>query len=275
MPEPVHENAQAAPIGHVTLQSTQAPPVAPQLVVDVPSSHIVPVQQPPLQGEVSLQLFEHAPPLQALPGEQSVSVAQPQVPPAMQAEPFLPAQLEHVPPGGPQEPDAVPGWQVAPLQHPPLQGDEPLQLVEHVPPLQALMGEQSVSVVHPQVPPPRQAEPFFPAQSTHAAAEPQAVCAVPDMQVPVEPPQQNPAPQPPPSQSAEHEPLTHVGVAPVHATHALPAEPHSGAELPLTHVVPSQHPPLHVRPPAQLVEHVPLVGSHASPFGQLGVVHDG
>jgi hypothetical protein len=42
---------------------------------------------------------------------------------------------------------------------------------------------------------------------------------------------------------------------------------------PATHSIPSQQPPLHVRPPAQLFEQAP-VAVHASPSGQLAVVQD-
>jgi hypothetical protein len=89
------------------------------------------------------------------------------------------------------------------------------------------------------------------------------------MQVPFAPPQQNPAPQPPPSQSAEHVPPEQVGVSPPHEMQAPPLEPHSFPELPDTHVVPSQQPPVHVRPPVQLFPHAPVAGLHASPLGQL------
>jgi len=57
-------------------------------------------------------------------------------------------EIEHLGVGGmhmgaqalPPEPQAIgvsPGWQVPPLQHPPLQSDDGLQLVVHTPPLHA------------------------------------------------------------------------------------------------------------------------------------------
>jgi hypothetical protein len=55
----------------------------------------------------------------------------------------------------------------------------------------------------------------------------------------------------------------------MHEVHMAPLEPHALDVVPFTQLVPSQHPPLHVRPPAQLVPHSPEDGSHASPVGQL------
>ena len=55
----------------------------------------------------------------------------------------------------------------------------------------------------------------------------------------------------------------------MHELHKAPVEPHAVAVVPVTHFVPSQHPPLQVSPPAQLVPHVPEGGSQASPVGQL------
>jgi len=95
----------------------------------------------------------------------------------------------HVPPPVPQPLCVVPGPHVPPSQQPPLQSDDGLQLVEHTPPLQALPGRQSVSVLQPQLPA-TQAEPFLPVQSTQAELEPHALGAVPDMHVPIDPPQQ-------------------------------------------------------------------------------------
>jgi hypothetical protein len=140
--------------------------------------------------------------------------------------------------------------------------------------LQATPPGQSLGLEQPHAPLTHAVPLMLLVQSTHAEAEPHAVDAVPVMHVPIEPPQQKAAPQAPPSQLALQAPPVQVGVWPPHAMHAVPAEPQCVPRLPGTHVVPSQHPPLHVRPPAQLVEHTPLLGSHASPLGQLAGVQD-
>jgi len=93
------------------------------------------------------------------------------------------------PPGAPQAFAAAPGSQVVPLQHAPLQAEEPLQVVEQAPPWHAFPERQSASELHPQVLPPRHAEPFFPAQSTQAVPEPHAA-GVLAVHVPAEPLQQ-------------------------------------------------------------------------------------
>ena len=100
-------------------------------------------------------------------------------------------------------------------------------------------------------------------QSLHAVADPQAVAELPAVHMPLAPPQQKPAPQPPPSQSALQLPPVQVGVSPPHSVHAAPVEPHSPSALPGAQSVPAQHPPWHVRPPAQLAPQAPLAGSHA------------
>jgi hypothetical protein len=145
----------------------------------------------------------------------------------------------------------------------------------HLPPLQARPAGQSVATEQPHAPA-THAVPFtLPAQSMHADAEPHAVGRVPIMHVPIEPPQQKPAPHPPPSQSALHPPATQVGVAPGQVVQASPPLPHSEEEEPITHVpAVLQHPPLQRSPPVHDVEHRPLVGSHASPTRQsFAVVH--
>jgi hypothetical protein len=218
---------------------------------------------------VPLHVVEQAPALQALPARQSASVPQPQVPPLRQAEPFLPAQEVQAPPADPHAPEAVPAWQVVPSQQPPLHCPAPEQLVVHLLALQALPLGQSVEVEHPHALP-THALPFgFPAQSTHAVADPHVVDDVPATHLPIEPPQQNPAPQPPPSQSAVQALPEHVGVSPEHVAQARPALPHAADDLPDTQVlVVSQHPPLHGSPPAHDVEQTPFAVSHASPTGQ-------
>jgi hypothetical protein len=200
---------------------------------------------------------------------QSVAAKQPHLP-ATHWSPFPPAQFVHISPPVPHAVAALPDWQVVPSQQPPLHVSPPVQLLVHLPPLQASPDGQSVALTQPHVPLERHTAPFeLPVQSTHAVDEPHAVVDVPGMQVPIAPPQQKPAPQAPPSQLAVQAPPEHVGVSPSHEMHAPPAEPHDVSLVPMTHVLPLQHPPLHVRSPTQLEEQSPVVGSHASPFGQL------
>jgi hypothetical protein len=132
---------------------------------------------------------------------------------------------------------------------------------------------QSADVLQPHAPATHIVPVELPVQLTHAEAEPHAVVEVPDMHMPFAPPQQSFGPQPPPSQSAEQLPPTQEGVSPLHPMHWPPPDPHSDLVSPATHDVPSQHPPLHVRPPLQLVPQRPVAGSHASPFPQLVEVH--
>jgi hypothetical protein len=233
---------------------------------------VVPLQQPPLHGDVLLQVVEHTPPMQALPAKQSASVLQPHFPLERHAEPFRPEQSVQVPPAGPQITGVVPAWHTLPVQQLFLQIRPPAQLGLHLPPLHALPPGQSAEVLQPHAPA-THALPFaLPVQSVQADAEPHAVVDA-GVHLPIEPPQQKPALQPPPSQLAVQAPPTHVGVTPVHGMHAPPAEPHCVSELPGTHFVPSQQPPLHLRFPAQLVPHRPVAGSQASPFAQLVDVH--
>jgi len=255
-------------VGQPTVQLAQALPVAPHAAVAVPGWHVVPPQHPPWQGEAPLQVVEHAPLVQALPVRQSDSVVQPHVPPPRHAAPLEPVHTLHARPPDPQAPGAVPAWQVVPSQQPPLHCPGPEQLELHLPPLHARSAGQSVELEQPHVPA-MHALPFgLPMQSTQAEAEPHAAAEVPETHLPAEPPQQKPAPHPPPSQSAVQAPATHVGVSAPHATHAPPNEPHCMSDLPGPHVVPSQHPPLQVRLPAQPVEQRPLDGLHASPGRQ-------
>jgi hypothetical protein len=50
---------------------------------------------------------------------------------------------------------------------------------------------------------------------------------------------------------------------PTHDTHASPVEPHAACVLPVAHVVPSQHPPLHGWVAEHVVVQAPVVVSHA------------
>jgi len=179
-------------------------------------------------------------------------------------------QSAHVPPPLPQLSGLVPGTHVPPLQQPPLHLTTLVQLVLHLPPLQAKSAGQSVSVMQPHAPATHAPPLALPAQSVQAEADPHVVGDVPAMQVPVEPPQQKPVPQAPPSQLDVHDPPEHVGVTPLHDVQWVPSEPQLVVLAPVTQLVPSQHLPLQVRPPAQLAAQAPVFGSHASPFGQLG-----
>jgi len=69
----------------------------------------------------------------------------------------------------------------------------------------------------------------------------------------------------------------HAHVAPggqptVQSAQTSPSAPHAVVTEPGWHVAAPQQPPLQVRPPAQLAPHLPVVGSQASPVGQLVVV---
>ncbi len=111
-------------------------------------------------------------------------------------------------------------------------------------------------------------------QSTQGPAEPQDVGFVPGMHV--LPSQQKPAPQAAPVHVAVHAPLVHVGVPPLHWEQAPPVLPQLPLSVPGWHIVPSQQPPWHGRPPAQLGEHWWLIGLHACPRGQsAGPLHPG
>jgi len=139
-------------VGQVTAQTAQVPPPSPHAPVVVPGWHVVPPQQPPLQGDDAVQLVEHAPPLHAFPERQSDSVLQPQAPPT-HAEPLSPEQSAQATPPEPQAPEALPGWHLVPSQQPSLHVRPPVQLGLHVPALQALPERQSASVLQPQTPP--------------------------------------------------------------------------------------------------------------------------
>jgi hypothetical protein len=156
-PDALQLGVQVAPVGQLTAQSTQAVPAAPHAAVEVPGLHAAPAQQAPLHGDDALQAEEHAPALHALPERQSDSVLQPQVPLLRHAEPLLPVQSLHFPPGVPQASEAVPGWHVVPLQHPPLHVKPPAQLFPHRPvavsqasPFGQLPGAQGTKVSWPE-----------------------------------------------------------------------------------------------------------------------------
>jgi hypothetical protein len=105
-----HAAPAAAP--HVT----QSAPVLPQWSMLVPSTQLVPSQQPPLQASPPPQLPLHwcVVGSQAWLCGQSAEVAQPQVPP-MHALPVpLVVQSVHATPEGPHAVVLVPGWHMPP-----------------------------------------------------------------------------------------------------------------------------------------------------------------
>jgi hypothetical protein len=199
---------------------------------------------------------------------------QPQLPPT-HTDP-LPLQISHAPPVDPQALESVaPETQVPPLQQPPLHTAPPAQLVPHLWSTHASPTGQSDASLHPQVPATQALPIMLFMQSTHAVPEPHALGLVPGVHAPEGPPQQLPVGHRPPLHLAAQVPPTHSGVTPLHATHAPPADPQLELEdVPATHSVPSQQPPLHFKPPAQLFPHSPVAGLHASFGPQLVVVQE-
>jgi hypothetical protein len=106
-------------------QSVQLPPPVPHVVCLVPRRQVVPSQHPPLQGKPPAQDSEQLPPEHALYALQSACVSQPQVPPERHTLPFPAAQLLQRPPPDPHAEGALPPWQVAPSQQPPLHARPP------------------------------------------------------------------------------------------------------------------------------------------------------
>jgi hypothetical protein len=196
----------------------QASPFAPHALFAMPVTHVLPLQQPPLQMVVvPLHAVEHAcvDVLHASLAGHAALVAQPQVPAKQPCDdPHVPQR----PPFVPHAPTTLPVTHVPAEQHPPLHGlDEP-HAVEHVPPLQARPGRQSDAVVQPHDPDASHTRPF---------------------------------------------------ALPAQATHAPPLRPHAGFPVPGWQLVPSQQPPLHVRPPPHPVPQVPAL--HAWWAGQSAV----
>jgi hypothetical protein len=107
-------------------------PLVPHAPFVVPPTHVVPLQQPPLQGAVAEHVVTHAWVVvsHAIPEPQSVAELHPHVPPvdpAMHASPTLdggvPLHAAHVPPLSPHAAGARPVVQVFDEpQHPPLHG---------------------------------------------------------------------------------------------------------------------------------------------------------
>jgi hypothetical protein len=171
----------------------QIPPVEPQAAVSVPATQLVPLQQPPWQGELPLQVVVHAlvTGSQALPVGQSLAVLQPQCPVTHLGPAALPVQSTHCDPL-PQALSAVPALQVPPLgaeQQPLVQACVEPQLFTQVPEVQAAAPPpQSPMLLQPQAPPPETARHTWPmvlaAQLAHRPPPtPQAVLATPLVQV--------------------------------------------------------------------------------------------
>jgi hypothetical protein len=157
--------------GDIPMHVVHVPPSAPQLAGAVPPWQCPPMSQhPPLHGDPGLHTFVHKfIALHALPGSHSLAFTQPHMPLGRHAEPLLGHVKTHMPVE----------------QQAPLQGEAPLQVVPHVPPLHALPGRQSFCETQPQVPPARHWLPFSPAHEVQALpSTPHAVGALPIAQVP-------------------------------------------------------------------------------------------
>jgi len=219
------------------------------------------------------------------PDAQSAIPVHPHWPPPLTASHacpcVLPAHELHTPPLFPHAVGEVPAEHELPLQHPPLHGDNALQVVEHCPPLQAMFAGHSAALVHPQVPPGTQRCPF--AEVVQLAQTPPPVphtaFAVPPAHWPEFVTSQHPPLHanvlPPAVQNTLHWPLlvlhaSPIGQSPVtlhpHAPPLWQTWPSGECEqsthastpvawqscppaLPATHFpvpVASQHPPLHV-----------------------------
>ena len=258
----------------------QRPPFVPQAPTVSPVTHDPPEQHPPLHGLDEPHAVEHVPPLHACPGGQSDAVAQPHDPVASHAKPLaLPAQETHAPPLRPHAAFPVPGWQLVPSQHPPLQVRPPPQPVLHAPALHAWWVGQSAVAPHPQVPPLVQAWPAADAEQSAQAAPlvPHVAGAAPETQsfVPA-------TSQQPPLQAMVVPPTTHVlPQEPVVVSHAWPV----GQSLllaqwhfPATHVLVPEHGP-HAAPlvPQAVLDvpswQAPVESQH--PFGQEVGVQEG
>jgi hypothetical protein len=181
---------QALPVGS-PVQEKHAAPVVPHAVFTLPGPQEPPfLQQPPLHGWLAEHAFVHVPVAtsQAWSVGQSPVTAQPQLPPARHSSPSgLPTHETHPPPA-PHAPCAVPGAQVPPLQHPPLQGSVGEQVLPQTPLVlsHASSVGQSVGPAHPHVPLDRHATPDgLPAHDEHAVPEaPHAVIAMPGTHMP-------------------------------------------------------------------------------------------
>ena len=225
------------------------PPLLPQAPADVPGTHIPVVlplgmlQQPPLHGFVAEHVVRHA--CVVVSHERPVAQSdagsmQPQVPPnapvlGTHALPTLmPAHATHAPP---VDPHAVAD---CPCTHTP-NAPPSTGLVQH-PPLHVCVALHAV--VHAWV------------VVSHAIPWAQSAAVLQPHEVAL---------------------LMHAepALAATHVAHVPPTLPHEiAAVLLAAHVPALQHVPLHARPVAQVVLHVPVAVSHASPTGHwLDAVH--
>jgi hypothetical protein len=149
--------------------------------------------------------------------------------------PALPNELLHDCPAGHA------AAQVPFEQHPPLHGEIVSHEVVHVKSWHASPVGQSPDVPQVQAPAPH----------------------VPELQQKLAP--HSPSVLPP--HVLVHVPAAHVGVPSLHAWHRPPTAPHVPLAVPGWHSMPSQHPPLHVRPAAQTLEQT-WKALHAMPVGQ-------
>jgi hypothetical protein len=164
--------------GVCPLHTLQVVPLPPQSLSEVPAAQAWVVVQHPVAQAPQVSIPPH--PSEKLPHDapqtigvhpqtpavpppphvsgavQSVFVAQPQVPFDSHTCPAVAlVQSMHAPPGGPQAPGAMPGWQLAPSQQAPLHACPAAHEVPHV----FVVGEhacpegQSPAAPQPHVPP--------------------------------------------------------------------------------------------------------------------------
>ena len=123
-----------SPAAHAPNESQHPVVQAGQVTVPPQPSACDPHDQPPVVhvSGVHPQMPGAPPPPQVFGDAQSVFTVHPHVPPLSQAVPVVfPTQVAQAPPPTPQAVCAVPGWQLAPLQHPPLQATPVAQVVPH------------------------------------------------------------------------------------------------------------------------------------------------
>jgi hypothetical protein len=188
---------------------------------------------------------------------------------------LLPTQLVHMAPPVLHASGAKPARQLLllPSQQPPLHAVWPAPhaashacvVVLHEVPL-----GQSAAALQPQLPIEQLLPSLARVQSMHPA--PDIAQASPAMAAQtLLSPQQKPAPQTlpvPTLHKATQLPPEQAGVAPLHATHAMPSWPQAAAVPPSTQAAPSQQPPWQASPPAHEAEQLRVAGLHASPIGQ-------
>jgi hypothetical protein len=167
----------------------QAPPESPHAELAVPPTQRMPLQQPPLQICPALQPIAQAwsTGSQAWPTGQSLGPPQPQTPPTQAVPPPCVAQSRHSLPLAPHALWVLPGWHTPFLQQAPEQGCVGLQVVTQAWAVRSQADPgQSFELLQPQPLAPQIAPRLLVEQSTQAApATPQALSAVPSVQVPL------------------------------------------------------------------------------------------